>query len=435
MPRYNDVVVAATHNSYSGDARGSIPHQLDHGVRFVELDVHDNDFEANGYRIGHGEPGAEVSHLPGNPASNRLADWLDVVARWSDGHRPHAPIVVALDLKDPLTDNRSFAAGNLAHLNAVLAAHLPRLLPPVAAWGELETVRDRVIVVLSGHHPTRQAYLRDPAHNPAVAIDTRGRIVEVHDSGSGDLWYWTGEFVSPTEVRWHRHGWYDTGQLPAVALDASGRVVEVHQRPDGEQLYYRLGRLNAEFELEWTQAKGRPFPNNDGGRGPTVRFAGGDRVRELHQGSTGQHWYWNGTLSGGALTWSRSDSGRTNDPLFAKTRDGAGRNSISVSTGSSGGFGSDTLLSSAGRIRYEQLAFVEVQPGNDAIERDGAWFFAAASDSGRAWATERRRRGKLVRLWDFDSVARIDPPASFGATNHPDAQWYRDYLTSVGAVA
>src|SRR4051812_40574481 len=343
MLRYNEVVVAATHNSYSGGDRGSIPHQLDAGVRFIEFDVHDNDFERNGYRIGHGEPGADVAHIPGNPATNALTDWLDVVARWSSRNQ-QAPILLALDLKDSLTDNRSFAAGNLANLNAVLASHLPRLFPArelgAGAWPEL---RDQVLVLLSGNHGTRQGYLRDGGENPAVAVDARGRIVEVHDSGSGDLWYWTGEFLSPTEVRWHRHGWYDTGQLPAVALDSSGRIVEVHQRPDGEQLYYRIGRLGNDFELKWTQAGGRPFPGNDGGRGPTVRFAGGDRVRELHQGSTGQHWYWNGTLSGGGIAWTRSDSGRTTDPLFAKARDGSGRWSISVSTGVSGGFGSDTL--------------------------------------------------------------------------------------------
>src|SRR3954468_24673951 len=113
--RYNHVVVAATHNSYGGKASGdlgSIAHQLDLGVRFVELDVHDNDFTRFGYRIGHESPGDEVVHGGGNPAGDRLADWLQAIARWSGNHAGHAPIAVVLDLKDPLTDNRSFAAGN-----------------------------------------------------------------------------------------------------------------------------------------------------------------------------------------------------------------------------------------------------------------------------------------------------------------------------------
>src|SRR4051812_13054225 len=98
MARYNEVVVAATHNSYSGGDRGSLTHQLDHGVRFVELDVHDNDFLASGYRVGHDEPGNAVDHSPGTPAGNGLGEWLQVVEDWSARRRAHVPVVVALDL-------------------------------------------------------------------------------------------------------------------------------------------------------------------------------------------------------------------------------------------------------------------------------------------------------------------------------------------------
>src|SRR3954451_23215166 len=91
----------ATHNSYSGDADGakhSIPYQLDNGVRFVEFDVHDNDYDiTHDYAIGHNRPGDAVDHN-GNPASNNLRDWLTVVSNWSGAHPTHAPIVVMLDL-------------------------------------------------------------------------------------------------------------------------------------------------------------------------------------------------------------------------------------------------------------------------------------------------------------------------------------------------
>ena len=451
--RYNQIVVAATHNSFAGKPSGdlgSISRQLDRGVRFVELDVHDNDFAHFGYRIGHESPGDGVVHGGGNPAGDRLPDWLQTIVNWSGNHAGHVPIAVLLDVKDPLTDNRSFAAGNLGRLNAEIVGHIPRLFTAeelaVAAWPSVDALRDRVIVVLSGDAGNRRAYVRDPGHNPAVAVDAAGRIVEVHDSGDGDLWYWTGEFISATEVRWHRHGWYDTGRLPAVALNSAGRVVEVHQAPSGDRLWYRVGRLAANYELEWTASGGRSFPDEDEGRNPSVRFvnAGTTSVREIHQSpSTGNRWYWNGTMSGRAIAWTRDDSGQTQDPLFNKSHDSAGGHAISVRTGSNGAFGRDTLLFSAGstrsqRIRYRQLAFVEVQRGDDDLAQEGAWFFAApAGDAGaRNWAQGWRRGGKLVRLWQFNaSHFGTDPPPSYPATDHPDAGWYVDYCAAVGAIS
>ena len=451
--RYNQVVVAATHNSYGGKPSGdlgSIPHQLDRGVRCIELDAHDNDFAQFGYRIGHESPGNGVVRGAGNPAGDRFADWLQTIVKWSGSHPGHVPIAVVLDVKDPLTDNRSFAAGNLGRLNTELVRHLPGLFTAqeldVAPWPTVDALRDRVVVVLSGDAGNRRGYVRDPGHNPAVAVDAAGRIVEVHDSGGGDLWYWTGEFVSATDVRWHRHGWYDTGRLPAVALSSAGRVVEVHQPPSGDRLWYRVGRLTADHELDWTASAGRGFPDQDNGRNASVRFVDATTtgVREIHQSpSTGNHWYWNGTLSGGAIAWTRDDGGQTHDPLFNKSHDSAGGRAISVKTGSNGAFGSDTLLFTAGsarsqRIRYSQLAFVEVQRGDDELAREGAWFFAAPANDGgaRSWAQSWRQGGKLVRLWQFNaSHLGTDPPPSYPATDHPDAGWYVNYCAAVGAIS
>ena len=440
MPRYNELVVAATHNSYSPGERGSIPHQLDAGVRFIELDIHDNGIETlHDYRLGHLKPGAEVAHGGGNPTTDMLSDWLQVIAGWSARKRPHVPIVVMLDLKDPFTDNRSYAGGNFARLNDIVDGCLPMLFTPEELGNWPEHLEGRVIVVLSGDAPSRRAYVRDTGHNPAVAVTAGGRIVEVHDSGTGDLWYWTGEFVSPTSVRWHRHGWYDTGRSPAIAMDDAGRIVEVHMDPTDSQLWYRVGQLGPDFELSWTAVGGRPFPHDDPGISPSVRFVGANAVREVHRGTSSGRWYWNGALAGGKVNWTRSDSGRTNDPQFPKAQAAAGGRSIIVSTASNGAFGGDTLLYAAGgggvqRIRYRQRCFTEVQPGDDVLSRDGLWFFAGPAGDA-AWAARWRRQGKLVRLWDFDEVVRTDPPVNYAATNHPDAQWYRDYLASVGAVS
>jgi hypothetical protein len=452
--RYSEVVSAATHNSFAGMPSGdlgSVRRQLDGGVRFVELDVHDDAFASSGYRIGHDEPGNRVVQGGGNPRTDSLAAWLRTVATWSAGNPRHAPIVVALDLKDDLTDNRSFAQGNLARVNAELLDRLPGLFTADELgnqpWPTIDALSGRLIAVLSGTLKTRLGYLRDPGHNPAVALNAAGHLVEVHDSGDGDLWYWTGELVSPNRVRWRRHGHYDTGQRPAIALDDDGLVVEVHEDPDpgDDRLWYRVARLTPEFELEWSARAGRSFPDADEGVNPSVRFVdpAAKLVREVHQSEqTGRNWYWNGRWrpSDGSIAWTRDDAdgGETHDPLFDKARAVSGRREVGVRSGSD----RDTLLYTAGSagprpIRYWQIAFVEVQR-DDGRSLEGTWFFAAtAKDAGaRRWAENRRREGKLVRLWEFnDPRFATNPPPSFPATDHPAAGWYREYCAALGAVA
>ena len=43
-PKYHQAYFASTHNSYSGEARGSIIEQLNAGIRGFEFDIHDNEF-------------------------------------------------------------------------------------------------------------------------------------------------------------------------------------------------------------------------------------------------------------------------------------------------------------------------------------------------------------------------------------------------------
>jgi hypothetical protein len=301
------------------------------------------------------------------------------------------------------------------------------------------------MVVLSGSLRTRRAYIRDPGHHPAVALDAAGRVVEVHDSGDGHLWYWTGELISPSRVRWHRHGRYDSGQNPAVALTGDGVVIEVHEDPDpgDNRLWYRVGRLTSDFELEWSRPAGRSFPNADEGVNPSVRIldAATKLVREVHQSPrTGKRWYWNGRWrpSGGWIAWTRgADGGETQDPFFEKARAVSDGREIGVSSGSD----RNTLLARAGSaspqpIRYQQTAFVESQR-DDGRTVEGARFFAATAQdaAARSWAEARRREGKLVRLWQFNhSLLATHPPPSFPATDHPAAGWYRDYCAGLAAV-
>jgi hypothetical protein len=63
----------------------------------------------------------------------------------------------------------------------VQAKDYPSVLPSI------DTLRGRVLTLLSGGPDNRAEYLRDTGDNPAVAMNSHGQIVEVNDSGSGVL--------------------------------------------------------------------------------------------------------------------------------------------------------------------------------------------------------------------------------------------------------
>ncbi|MEU7900505.1 hypothetical protein AB0B45_47695 [Nonomuraea sp. NPDC049152] len=443
-PPLPSAIFRATHNSYSGNvdgARNSIAYQLDHGIRFIELDIHDNGYAtSHDYSIGHDSPGNLVDHT-GNPASNLLRDWLDVINAWSAQHPAAAPIVVALDIKDDLTDNPSYAEGNLAALNQELISVFgPRLFwakdyptsPPT-----VNALRGRVLPLISGDGKTRTSYKRDVGYHPAVAINGRGQVVEVHDSGTGALWYWTGQYGADGRVTWLRHGKYDTGVTPAVALNDNGDLVEVHQSQNATTLWYRVGHLGADGEITWS-----PSRQYDNGVLPTIRFtdAAGTRLREIHRSqSNSQNWEWDGVLNAGAMTVSWSGNAKTSDARYDKSTSTSGTSRVHVWTGADGPTPSQTLRMdtdryTGDRIRYQQTAFNEFQRGNSAELQQGALFYAAPATES-SFITEARQAGRLVRGWDFDSVSNAtNPLASYPAANHPYSTWYQDLLTQSGAI-
>jgi hypothetical protein len=432
---FTSAVFQSTHNSYSGDvdgAKGSLTYQLDHGVRFLELDVHDNDYAANqDYSIGHDSPGDQVDHA-GNPASNLLADWLNVVASWSSAHPGHAPLVVMLDLKDDLTDNHSDADGNLTALNQELrAAFGSRLLPATdyQPGSTVDGLRGKVLTLLSGSQTTRLEYRRDVGAHPAVAINGNGQIVEVHDSGHGTLWYWTGTYGADGTVTWLRHGYYDTGTTPAVALDDNGFLVEVHQSSSATTLWSRVGQLGADGEITWSASH-----QYDNGVLPTVRFTGPGTVQEIHRSQANdQNWTWNGELDTGAGTVAWSGNAKTADPRFDQSTSVNGSRSVHVDTAADGQTPADTLRYTTdqvtgGLIRYQQTAFDEYQQGDSAELAQGALFYGAPATA-KDFILAARGSDHLVRGWDFDSAdLATDPLANYPATNTPYASWYQNLL-------
>ena len=439
-PPFTQAVFRATHNSYSGDVDGakkSLTYQLDHGVRFLELDVHDNGYATDhDYSIGHDSPGNLVDHSGGNPASNLLRDWLAVVNAWSARHPSAAPIVVMLDLKDDLTDNPSYADGNLAALNQELeSAFGGRLLRArdYPANPDVDALRGRVLTLLSGHGGTRTEYKRDAGYHPAVALNGRGQVVEVHDSGGGTLWYWTGTYGADGRVTWLRHGRYDTGQTPAVALNDNGDLVEVHQSQSATTLWYHVGHLGADGEITWS-----PSHRYDNGVLPTVAFTSPTQLREIHRSqSTSQNWTWNGVLGGTTVSWS--GNAKTSDARYPKSVSANDGRRVSVWTGADGPTPPETLRVdtdrvTGDRIRYRQVAFDEFQKGDSAQLQQGALFYAAPAKES-AFITSARQAGRLVRGWDFDSASEATSPlANYPATNHPYDAWYQNLVTQAGAI-
>lgn len=422
---FASAVFRATHNSYSGGSRGSITAQLDSGVRFVEFDVWSGDHAATGdFRIGHSSAGDQVDHTGGNPADDKLRSWLTTVSGWSAGHPAAAPITVMFDLKDD-------PGGDLGALNQeigdVFGTRLVRGLDTPGALPAIGALRGRVVPLLSGNATARTSYKRDTGANPAVAINPSGQVVEVHDNGSGSLWYWSGSYGPDGRVTWLRHGKYDTGKAPAVALTADGAVVEVHQAGSGSALWSRVGHLDTAGEITWGASA-----KFDTGVRPSVTVTG-NQVREIHQSqSNAQNWDWQGTVTGTTITWGAH--GKTGDARFPTATSAAAGRTVDV-LASSGTLTVTTDRASAARIRFPQVAFVEYQPGDSAELKDGSLFWAATA-SNKSFIVSARQAGVSARGWDFDSASlATDPIANYPATNNPNAAWYLSMLNRPDVVS
>ena len=219
--RFDQVMFAATHNSYSGEGRGSILAQLEIGVRFIELDVHNDDFATEGFGIGHDDPGHEVALGEENPAGTALTDWLDVVQTWRDDNPNHLPLTLGLDLKDDLFEASTFADGNLARLNQLVVDTFGDALfteaDAASGWPDVESMRGRVLIVLSGNTSSRLGYRRVEGANPSVAAGDTAVLV-AHESGD-DVVLWSG----PRDfTRYERLGGVSD---PAVDLECSDVVL------------------------------------------------------------------------------------------------------------------------------------------------------------------------------------------------------------------
>jgi len=459
-------VFRATHNSYSGNiggARGTIVEQLEAGVRFIEFDFHDSGFdgETQDYEVGHLFPGWDVDSDGSNPDTDVLKAWLEIIASWSDSHPGHLPITVLLDSKGNLVDNEGHKAGDPTFLNEeilsvfgeerVFAAEDlggpgqgdggPGPFGYGGSWPSVADLSGKVMFVLSGDAGSRMGYLRDVGYHPAVAMDEKGRVVEVHDNGLGDLWYWTGQLQMDGSIRWLRHGRYDTGTDPAVAINNEGWIVEVHKSEIAPTLWYAVGNLGDDYGIAWGEAE-----QYDTGVSPTIRFESlsGMSLHEIHQSEfTGMHWDWKATLDPGgstdpaacAVTWG--EHGTTDLPLYTEAEGTSIAGTVSVSSGEEGIFSQvlkyATSAGGKGRIRFRQVLFVESQKSDftDLGPEEPAFHASKASTSAgtKAWLQEKMSEGRIVRLWQFDEE-HVGLMPTYPATDYPYSDWYKEFCDS-----
>ncbi len=441
MARYDLTRFRATHNSYSGGDRGSLPRQLDLGIRDLELDFHDNGYEQLGdYRVGHLKPGVEVAFGNGNPGTLLLRDWLGVIASWSDAHPGHAPLTVTLDAKDNLTDND--AGGDLEDLNETLEAAFGAKLftrdgrDSDGGWRDTEQLRDRVLCVLSGHGSTRAAYRWAYGRDPAIAVNARGDVVLAYRSTAGDLNCWTGT-ASRTEPRidWRRKATYGFSSLglrqPAVVMDDEGWVVAVHAFApplgfQGPLLESRVGRLEEDDRIAWYGSG--VFAQ---GSASSLRLLG-DKVVEVHTRWDGQRRQRvRGLLNRRKRKVEWRSPRSTQAPPFARDEATWEGREMGCEVDAAGvircGFAPDLRP-----VRFRQLAFVEEQKGDDrGVIRDALFFATDAKD--KAAITEARRRGLVARAWGFEESDRTSPPSpppeNMPATDTPRAAWYQAYMS------
>jgi hypothetical protein len=443
---YDESIFLATHNSYSGDERNSLIDQLNLGVRLFELDIHDNLFGTfNDFRVGHDSPGDEVLFGNGNPNTDLLNEWLNVIKEWSDSHSSHSPITIVLDIKDNLTDNRSFDEGNLGRLNAALTDTFQSDLFRAdemgargSEWPSIGALRGKVITVLSGREQDRRAYRSDEGHNPAVALNNRRQVVEVHDDGRDDLWYWTGLLnIDTDEVRWIGHARYDSGRFPAVAMNEQGVVVEVHRSDDALSLWYRVGQFRAD-------GTGVDFGDShrfDSGILPSIRFIDQNTIREVHQSqNNSQRWFHTGVVDPVTKTiqWGEHDS--TTDPFYVRdqstTQILGTDHSIRVRSRANDDHLHYTVNSSGEEpIRYEKIAFIDIMYGDEDLIDEYSHFFSAeaSDDDAIPFVDQWRNLGGIIRLWSYNQVL-VGTVPHFPATDHPFATWYQTLMRGLGAI-
>jgi hypothetical protein len=438
MSRYDNTLFPTTHNSYSGGARGTILEQLDMGIRAIEFDFHDDGYShVEDYRVGHLLPRGELALGGGNPTTPLLRDWLQAVSAWVAANPTATPITLILDSKDNLTDN---AAGDLEDFNLLLesvfgARLFTREQKGAGPWPDVEVLQGRVLCVLSGHQGTRASYCWTRGTAPAIAANAKGDVVLVYQSEAKDLRCWTGRIEASGPVVWRRRATYawDSFPLsrPAVAVNDEGWVVAAHQieaTPEFPAAVVGLivGRIQDDGRITWGTAERLAK-----GRAPSVEVSG-DEVRLFYEAlDGGRQMSRRGTLTRKkrSVDWGKA---RASPKAATAPLERAKSGARELLCSEAGGTISVVVDSGVPQpVRFRQVAFVEMQKGNDPlIEREALFFGEDAKLKDELAAAISR--GLVVRAWGFEAGDETSPPANMPATDVPRAPWYASICSGDG---
>jgi len=94
----------------------------------------------------------------------------------------------------------------------------------------------------------------DGGADPGVAINTIGVVVEVHKNEAGTSLYARTGTIDQAQIAWNDTGDrdpYTGGTQPAVAMNSRGDVVEVHKREVGDKLFAMYGTLSGTTSISW----------------------------------------------------------------------------------------------------------------------------------------------------------------------------------------
>lgn len=103
----------------------------------------------------------------------------------------------------------------------------------------------------------------DGGKRPVITLTAKDKILEFHDDGSGDLYYYVGELVND-QIQWQERvgirNDYDTGNTPSIAVGDDGTIVEVHNN-GAYELYYNTGKVCITDENEmWMESLYQQYP-------------------------------------------------------------------------------------------------------------------------------------------------------------------------------
>jgi len=135
----------------------------------------------------------------------------------------------------------------------------------------------------------------DTGNNPSVAVNNNGVVIEVHETGTGEIWYHTATLKPNSSdkddwVDFNEGFYYDKGDSPSVAINDDGIVVEVHHSRGN--LWYRAGSVNGK-NIEWQPVNASRDQSGNYAQGdkPSVAINKFKVVVEVHQTTDGEIYY------------------------------------------------------------------------------------------------------------------------------------------------